>query len=123
MISVLTGLLAVVAIVVGLVVLVVRRGLQLKQLVADGVNATGTVTQKIEHPTARGTRRNDRRIAYEYRDAAGRTHRHISLVSSEFWLAHTEGGPIDIVYSRSRPEISAPRFLVEQGRAALGARA
>jgi len=120
MITILLTLFVPVAIVVGLVVMVVRRGFQMKQLVQDGVAVTGVVTDKIEHPTASGSRRSSRRIAYEYRDAAGQAHRHISLVTSDFWNAHAEGGPIDIVYSRSRPGISAPAHLVELSRQALG---
>lgn len=119
MITILLTFLVPVAIVIGLIVVVVRRGYQMKQLVEDGVDATGTVTAKIEHPTASGSKRSSRRIAYEYQDAAGQTHRHVSLITSDFWNAHAEGGPIDIVYSRSRPHVSAPRHLVELSRQAL----
>jgi hypothetical protein len=119
MITILLSIFVPIAIIVGLVVMVVRRGFQMKLLVQDGVAGTGVVTDKIEHPTASGSRRSSRRIAYEYRDAAGQSHRHTSLVTSDFWNAHTEGGPIDIVYSRSQPAISAPAFLVELSRQAL----
>ncbi len=108
-----------VLIVAGLIVVVIRRGLQMKQLCADGVEATGVVTKKIQYATAKGAARNDRWMAYEYRDAQGATHAHKSLVTAEFWNAHTEGGPIAIVYSQSRPAISAPRHLVEDARRAL----
>lgn len=120
MITILLTFLVPVAIVIGLIVLVVRRGYQMKQLVEDGVEATGTVTAKLEYPTARGSKRSSRRIAYEYQAADGQTHRHISLVTSDFWNSHSEGGPIVIVYSRSRPRISAPRHLVDLSRQALG---
>lgn len=98
---------------------VVRRGFQMKLLAQDGVAVQGVVTAKLQYGGARGARRNDRRIAYEYRDAAGNVHRHVSMVTSEFWNGHVEGGPIDLVVARSRPEISAPRHLVEASRAAL----
>lgn len=118
MITVILSLLIPAAIVVGLVVVVVRRGGQLKQLCADGVDATGTVVAKIQYHTAKGTVRNDRWLRYEYQ-VAGVTHSHKSLVTSEYWNALTEGGPIEIVHSRSSPEISAPRHLVESARKAL----
>ena len=98
---------------------VVRRGYQMRQLVLDGVETRGTVTAKLQYPTMKGSRRNDRRIAYEYRDAAGQVHRHISMVTPDFWNGHTEGGPIDIVYSRSQPRVSSPKHLVELSRQAM----
>lgn len=98
---------------------VVRRGFHMKLLAEDGVEVQGVVTAKLQVGGARGARRNDRRIAYEYRDAAGQVHRHVSMVTSDFWNGHTEGGPIDLVYARRRPEISAPRHLVVASRAAL----
>ena len=98
---------------------IVRRGFDLKLLVEDGVEAVGTVSQKLQFATAKGSRRNDRYLIYEYEDPRGVRHRHRSSVTSEFWRSHEEGGPIDIVYSRSRPEISAPRGLVEKARKAI----
>jgi hypothetical protein len=98
---------------------VVRRGFQMRQLALDGVDTQGTVTAKLEYAGASGSRRSTRRIAYEYSDAAGATHRHVSMVTSTFWTEHAEGGPIDIVYSRSQPHVSAPKHLVTASREAL----
>lgn len=119
MFTIIASLLIPVLIVAGLVVVVVRRGFQMKQLCADGVEATGTVVARLQYHTAKGSVRNNRWIKYEYQDAAGQTHGHKSLVTSDFWTTHQEGGPIAIVYSRSRPDISAPRHLVELSRQAL----
>jgi hypothetical protein len=102
---------------------VVRRGFQMRQLVQDGVETNGTVAQKLEYPTARGSRRSSRRLRYEYRDAAGRVHSHVSMVTADFWNAHAVGGPIAIVYSRSRPQVSSPRHLVDLSRQALAGKA
>jgi hypothetical protein len=77
---------------------------------------------KLEYAGASGSRRSTRRIRYAYQDAAGRTHTHTSMITSDFWNAHVEGGPITIVYSRSRPQVSAPRHLVELSRQALAKR-
>lgn len=95
---------------------VVQRGFQLRRLVADGVDATGTVVGKVTFNSS-GPR--SRYLRYRYQAADGRTCTHRSLVSRELMNAHQEGGPIEIVYSASRPHVSAPRYLVEQGRSAL----
>ena len=117
----LLSLLVPVALVAGLVVMVVRRGLQMRLLVADGVEITGRVVAKLRHHHVRrkGSQRDSVRIHYAYRDAAGGEHEHRSLVTDSFWNEHVEGGPIAIVYSKSRPHVSAPKHLVEQSRAAL----
>lgn len=119
MFSIIVGLLIPVLIVGGLVFIVVRRGFQMRLLVQDGVVTTGRVLAKLEYPTAKGSRGNNRRIHYSYQDEAGQTHEHRSLVTSDFWHGHTEGGPIDIVYARHQPHVSAPRHLVELSRQAL----
>lgn len=121
MLTPLISLLAPVAIVAGLIAVVVRRGLQMRLLVMDGVETTGRVVAKLRHVHSRrkGSQRPTVRIHYAYRDAAGGEHEHRSLVTDSFWNAHEEGGPIAIVYSKSQPQVSAPRHLVEQSRAAL----
>lgn len=121
MITALVSVLVPVAIFVGLIAVVVRRGLQMRQLALDGVETTGQVVAKLRHVHVRrkGSQRPSLRIHYAYRDAAGAEHEHRSLVTDSFWNAHEEGGPIAIVYSQSQPQISAPKHLVEQSRAAL----
>jgi UDP-N-acetylmuramyl tripeptide synthase len=93
---------------------VVRRGRGLHLLVRDGVETTGRVVNR-----AKGLSIRQKQVRYEYRDAAGRVHTGYSAVAWQFWEDHAEDGPIAVVYSARRPEISAPRFLVEQTRAAL----
>ncbi len=121
MISTLVSLLMPVVLVVGLIILVVRRGLQMRQLLLDGVETTGQVVAKLQyrHIRRKGAQRPTLKIRYAYRDAAGGEHEYRSLVTDSFWNEHAEGGPIAIVYSNSRPQISAPRHLVEQSREAL----
>ena len=124
MISSLISLLVPVALVAGLIILVVRRGLQMRLLAMDGVETTGQVVAKLRHIHARrkGSQRPSLRIHYAYRDAAGGEHEHRSLVTDSFWNEHVESGPIAIVYSKSRPHISAPKHLVELSREALAKR-
>ena len=100
---------------------VVRRGRDFAQLVRDGVDARGVVVRKTTFGTA-AARRHNRFLDYRYQDDRGAEHSHRSKVTPTAWDAHEEGGPIEIVYSRSQPQISAPRWLVEPARAAMARR-
>jgi hypothetical protein len=106
--------------VAGIIVLVVRRGLQMKVLANDGVETTGTVVRKLSFGGA--SRTSARRVRYEYVDQFGRTHSHRSTVPDDVYRSCEEGGPFPVVYSQSRPHVSAPKYLVEQSRAALAKR-
>ncbi len=110
------------AIVAGLVLVVVRRGLQMKLLVGEGVPATGRVVAKLTHLHPGRRLSPTRRIKYAYADDQGRSHEHISTVTAAFFNRHAEGGPIAIRYARNKPSVSAPEELVEQSRVALGKR-
>lgn len=121
-VNLLVGLLIPVAIVVGLFALVARRGLQMKLLAAEGVPATARVVAKLTTAHPGRHRSATRRIRYAYEDAQGQSHEHVSLVTESFFDQHVEGGPIAIVYARSKPAISAPAALVESARAALAKR-
>ena len=104
-----------VAIFGGTLYAIVRRGLQMKQLVADGVETTGFIVEKSRDVRSRSGARH-RSLRYEYHDALGRAHTHRSVVPDEVWKVHQEGGSIEVVYSQSRPAVSAPKYLVEQVR-------
>jgi hypothetical protein len=99
---------------------VVRRGFQMRQLVSGWRGHPGHGDGQAG--VCRGLRVAAQQSAdrlLEYLDAAGAEHRHVSMVTSTFWTEHTEGGPIDIVYSRSQPHVSAPKHLVTASREAL----
>lgn len=102
--------------------LVVRRGLELRRLVVDGVDVEGRVVEITRFVGKAGGASASLYLRYEYVDSRGGTHQHRSMVSSEFAARHPAGSPIALVYSRSRPSVSSPRELVEQSRAALGRR-
>lgn len=106
--------------VAGVIVLVVRRGLQMKLLVKDGVETTGTIVRMVTFRSH--TRTGAHRIRYRYVDEWGRTHSNRSTVPEDVYRSCTEGGPLVVVYSRSKPHISAPKYLVEQSKAALDKR-
>lgn len=98
--------------------LVVTRGLQLKQLVEDGVDINGVVVRQFKH-NPKGPASTNYYLRYRYSDSQDREHEYKSNVSYDYWVAHPEGRAIAITYSASRPQVSAPRYLVEQAREAL----
>lgn len=108
-------------IVGGMIVLAVRRGFQVKQLLEDGIETTGRVVKKQTFSGSKGGR--VCRIRYEYVDQMGKTHAHRSAVPEDVYASHEEGSPFPIVYSQSKPHISAPKYLVEQSRAAMAKKA
>jgi hypothetical protein len=97
--------------------LVVHRERQLKRLVRDGVDVTGVVVR----PSG-GHHASPYYIRYRYRDARGRAREHKAQVMQEFWANHPKGSRIAVVYSKSRPSISAVKYQVEQKRTALAKR-
>ena len=85
-----------------------RELLELKQY---GVETTGRVVEKRQTRSRGNT---STWIRYEYQDQFGKTHRsRRNLVTPAAWEAHTEGGPIAIVYSQRRPRISGPKYLLD----------
>lgn len=99
--------------------LVLTRGLQLKQLVEDGVDIDGTVVRQFKLNPKGGSQSTNYFLRYRYRDSAGQEHEYKSNVNRDYWVAHPEGSAIAITCSKSKPNISAPRYLVEQAREAL----
>jgi len=95
---------------------VIRRGAELQRLVRDGVEVVGVVVNKVKFNTS-GPRQY--LLRYQYRDQTGREHSNRSHVPSSVWEGYVEGGPIAVVYSASKPQISAPQYVVEQCRTAL----
>jgi hypothetical protein len=104
--------------IAGFIAFAIRRGLQLKQLAGDGVEAAGTVTRKLTF-RGRGISQRTYRVLYSYTDEFGSPHRAKTGVSKAVFDDLEEGGPIAIMYSRSRPHVSGPTYQVEQARQAL----
>ena len=89
-------------------------GKELIELQQYGRDATGRVVERRETRSRGNT---STWIRYEYVDHFGTTRRsRRNLVTPEAWDAHTEGGPIAIVYSQRRPQISAPKYLLDLNR-------
>lgn len=86
-------------------------GNELLELKQFGVDGTGRVVEKRRTRQRGGA---STWIRYEYVDQFGKTHRsRRNLVTPEAWDAHTEGGPISIVYSQRRPKVSFPKYLLD----------
>jgi hypothetical protein len=94
--------------------LVVHREQQLKQLVRDGVDVQGIVVRQ-----SGGGHANPYYIRYRYRDGRGQEREHKTQVRQDFWVNHPNGSVIAVVYSKSRPSISAVKYQVEQKRKSL----
>ena len=111
LIAVFMGLGAVAMIVIG-------RGKEIKLLAEDGVDVMGEVVDmpKFGRPT---NAKKYRHIRYRYKDAAGVEHVHRVQVTTGESERHTVGGPIAVVYSRSKPGVSAMKSLVDPAREAL----
>jgi hypothetical protein len=105
--------------IIGLIVFAVRRGLQMKQLAADGVEATATVTRKLKFSSQGTATQRQYRVLYTYTDEYGRNYKAKTGVSKDVFDSLQEGGPIAIMYSRSKPGVSGPTYQVEQARQAL----
>ena len=97
--------------------LVVHRELQLKQLAHDGVDVKGIVVRQ-----SGGQHTDPCYIRYRYRDGSGQEREHKIQVMRDFWAKHPTGSRIAVVYSKSRPSISAVKYQVEQKREALAKR-
>jgi hypothetical protein len=108
-------------IVAGIAFMVVRRGLQMRELCDHGVMVAGTVLRKLKRPGP-GNRSRLHKLAYGYMDDRGVSHERVSVVPQSVWDAYGEGAPIEVVYSSKRTQVSAPRYLVEQCRQALAGR-
>ncbi|HCN27355.1 MAG TPA: hypothetical protein DIT64_00895 [Verrucomicrobiales bacterium] len=119
MIGILIGLLVPVLIVGAIIVLLVKRGLQFRELCEHGIETTGQVTGKRSVKAGSSTSRRQK-LVYRYTDSTGAAHEHTSVVTWDTYGRHDEGGPIEVVYSSKNPAVSAPKYLVDQAKSALG---
>ena len=119
MTGILIGILAPIVLVGIMIACFVRRGLQMRELCEHGVETTGLVTSKRSITHNKSSSR-QWKLAYRYTDGAGATHENTSSVSIEAYQSHEQDSPIALVYSSKNPAVSAPKYLVDQARSALG---
>jgi hypothetical protein len=93
----------------------IRRGMEMRRLAMEGVERSGTVTDK-------GLVRRGRqgKIRYAYHDSLGNKHYRTSLVAREFYDHLEVGSPVKVVYLPNQPSVSALLADVEKARRALG---
>ena len=72
--------------------------------------------------TAGKSRTRQQKLVYRYTDQTGATHSNTSVVTFDIYSRYDEGQPFPITYSSKRPQISAPRHLVDQARQAVAKR-
>lgn len=102
---------------IAMVVLVVRRGLQMRKLVDDGVPTTAIAKKVIAHTGATGMRRSS--LHYSFQDSQGKAYQHTVMISPSERDAIQEGGSVDIIYLPDNPKVSALAQSVESARKAL----
>ena len=99
-------------IVGGIVVVVVRRGLQMKKLVEHGVPVTGKVTDRKSRSTSTGGSATHH-LRYEFTAPDGRTYAHRITVTGDEYQSFRDGDEIDLVYLPDNPKVSAQASMVE----------
>ena len=107
------------AIVLAVGCFLVWRGLQFRQLALHGVVAEAVISKKARL-AAGADHVGAGRISYAFRAADGREYHRSSTISEAKWAELSNGQTIEIVYLPNRPSISAPAWLVDDARTALG---
>jgi len=92
----------------------IKRGLDLKKLAAEGTTTTGKIVAKEYRKVGKGRR--SPILTYEFQDAFGALHRRTIHVATSVYEAHQPGGPIAVVYLPDRPQTNAARYMVDQIR-------
>lgn len=100
------------------VYVVVRRGLEMRDLAREGTGVQGRVVGKRSFARGRAHAL-QYQVTYEYRDAAGRGYRRAAFVSEDLWRHLAPGDPVGVVYLPGRPQVSALQADVDAARAAL----
>ncbi|BFM10626.1 hypothetical protein R50072_07790 [Simiduia litorea] len=100
-----------------MVVVVVRRGLQMRKLVDHGVVTTAIVTKILGHTGATGVRRSSMR--YSFQDAQGASYQNTVMISPSERETMIEGAHVEIIYLPVNPKVSALALSVELARKAL----
>jgi hypothetical protein len=106
-------------IVVTMIVIALRRGLQMRKLVLDGEIAEAKVVKKFKISDTEGAASSGGYLRYEYSDEFGKKYSYKSLVNDEQWNTHNVGDSMEVIYVKSNPKISGPKYIVDLAREAL----
>ncbi len=105
-------------IVLAIVAVFVRRGLQMKALAHQGVLGTAEVVEKTRRHTSAG-HQTAGFIKYRFDAPNGQQLTNRIAVSEQIYNDHSEGEAIDIVYLEDRPSTNTARYMVNLSRKAL----
>lgn len=109
---------AIVLAMIAMIVVSVRRGLQMKELAHNGVVVQGNVVEKQRRKTAAG-HQTAAFLKYQFDTAQGFSHSNRIAVTEEMYSEYQEGDSIDIVYLEDKPGVNAARYMVNLSRKAL----
>ncbi len=94
-------------------VLMIRRGMQFKQLASGGMAGKATILRKYRR------KNKSTRLQYEFTAPTGEVLRHSSVVSKAQFESAREGGEIEIYFLLENPKINAPKYLIDAARQAI----
>lgn len=102
---------------IAFILIVVRRGLELRRLVEGGVATRGTIEKKWKHTGSGG--RSTKRLRYKFMDNEGNTRSRAIIASQSEYDSLEEGDPVTVVYLPGKSGVNALETLVEQARQGL----
>jgi hypothetical protein len=106
------------AIILAIVAVLVRRGMQMKALAVQGILGRAQVVQKTRRRTSAG-HQTAGYIKYRFDTPKGESLTNRIAVSEQVYSEYSDGDPIDIVYLEDRPTTNAARYMVNLSRKAL----
>jgi hypothetical protein len=112
------GFWIVAVIVLLMIVVFVRRGLQMKELAHNGVVGQAKVIQKQRRHSNK-SRQSTAYLKYQFDAPNGLSHTNRIAVTDEIFSRYEEGDSIDIVYLENKPGVSGARYMVNLSRQAL----
>lgn len=117
--SLLLGFIAVLGFIGVFLFLIIRRGLQMKQLAHHGIPITGKILKIVRLGSVNHSRQSRNwRLRYTFTLADGRTYEN-GITPNEEERHLPVGGPIDLIYLPEKPEISATARMVKHAKGAL----
>lgn len=102
--------------VVGVVV-VVKRGFEVRRLAEDGITTQGTIEKKWQHRGSGG--RSTKRLRYAFTDHQGQRRSRAIIASETEHETLGVGQKVDVVYLRDNPRVNALASMVELVRGAM----
>lgn len=99
--------------------LVVRRGMEFKNLVSSGVQTQAAVTAKT---MVRMGKKRRPALTYEFTDPRGTIQKRRVFVTDSVFANFQEGGAVPVVYLPDKPSVNALKSDVDDAKSALAKR-